>query len=95
MTALGQQEGLSGAGKLTAGLAAARQLLSSGHWEAAYYADLSGCISSTSAAFAILSGQLLLHLNVFLAAEAVCYPQQQAETWCTGFAAFWSAIGIA
>ena len=44
-------------GKLTAGLAAAQQLLSCAHWEAAYYADLSGCISPTSAAFAILSGR--------------------------------------
>lgn len=43
-------------GKLTTGLAAAQQLLSCAHWEAAYYADLSGCISPASAAFAILSG---------------------------------------
>ena len=86
--ALGQQGGSSGAGKVTAGLAAARQLLSNGHWEAAYYADLSGCISPTSAAFAILSGQLLLHLGAFLAAEAVYYPQQQTETSCAGLAAF-------
>ena len=46
------------AGKLTAGLVAARELLSCAHWEAAYFADLSGCVSPTSAAFAILSGEL-------------------------------------
>ncbi len=45
------------AGKVTAGLAAARQLLSCAHWEAAYFANLSGCVSPTSAAFAILSGK--------------------------------------
>ena len=45
------------AGKVTAGLAAARQLLSCAHWEAAYFADLSGCVSPTSAAFAMLSGE--------------------------------------
>ena len=71
----GQQDSNVGAGKVTAGLAAARQLLSSGHWEAAYYADLSGCISPTSAAFAILSGQLLPYLDAFLAAETVHCPQ--------------------
>ena len=70
---LGQQGGNLGAGKTTAGLAAARQLLSSGHWEAAYYADLSSCISPTSAAFAILAGQLPLRLVTFLAAEALCF----------------------
>lgn len=47
---------------MTAGLAAARQLLSCAHWEAAYFADLSGCVSSTSAAFAILSGNIQLKL---------------------------------
>ncbi|CAL5227758.1 g10777 [Coccomyxa viridis] len=47
--------GPPGAGKVTAGLAAARQLLSCAHWEAAYFANLSGCVSPTSAAFAILS----------------------------------------
>ena len=51
---------------MTAGLAAARQLLGCAHWEAAYFADLSGCVSPTSAAFAILSGKQHSLLYQFL-----------------------------
>ena len=46
---------VSFAGKLTAALQTARQLLSSWHWESVYWADLSCCRVQPSVTFALLS----------------------------------------
>lgn len=43
------------AGKLTAAVAGAQALVTSGHWASAFYLDLAGCTSAAAVTFAMLA----------------------------------------